>query len=263
VLVINKAARLAVQGGSKGERHLDGMLHCFSSEKGGERARLVHRLDRDTSGCLVLGRTRHATAELARAFKEGKACKTYLAIVASAPPHSRGTVSLPLVKKRGHGDDEGAEKVYVAQSGDFGPLSAITDYLVVERSASSGAALLRLSPRTGRTHQLRVHCASGLDASIVGDVKYGFGQESTSLLAATLRSHLDKDRVQLCLHAWGIELEWAEGHIACTAPIPSHMLQVAALLGLDLSSLSEHDTHLSSLSAAVEPPPRAKGAPPL
>lgn len=69
VLVINKAARLAVQGGSKGERHLDGMLHCFSSEKGGERARLVHRLDRDTSGCLVLGRTRHATAELARAFK--------------------------------------------------------------------------------------------------------------------------------------------------------------------------------------------------
>ncbi|MCW5700518.1 MAG: RluA family pseudouridine synthase, partial [Rhodospirillales bacterium] len=162
LIVLDKPAGLAVQGGTRTDRHLDAMLEalCF----GGERPRLVHRLDKDTSGVLVLARTAAAAAALAKGFRSHAAHKRYWAVVVGIPKVAEGRIDLPLAKHPG----QRGERIQV--DADEGR-RAVTDYRVVER-AGGRAAWLELEPLTGRTHQLRVHCAA-MDTPILGDGKYG------------------------------------------------------------------------------------------
>jgi 23S rRNA pseudouridine955/2504/2580 synthase len=167
VLAINKASGLAVQGGTGQSRHLDAMLDGLIFERS-ERPRLVHRLDRDTSGVLLLARTAAAARDLTAAFRGKDARKIYWAVVAGKPLKARGVIDIPLGKTTSAG---GMEKVGPMETGGK---TAITLYQTIAtgKGAARGLTWLALMPLTGRTHQLRVHCAE-LGMPIVGDGKYG------------------------------------------------------------------------------------------
>ncbi|MDX2101477.1 MAG: RluA family pseudouridine synthase [Alphaproteobacteria bacterium] len=212
VLVLDKPAGLAVQGGSGTTLHLDGMLDelRFDSE---ERPRLVHRLDRDTSGVLVLARTAKAAAALARAFKHKDAEKTYWAIVVGVPTIHSGTIDANLSKTGGQ-----YERIAVTDDGD----RAITHYDVLDH-AHKRAALLALMPVTGRTHQLRVHCAA-MGTPILGDVKYGGAKAVIEGVELARQLHLHARRLRIPNPAGG----WLE----VTAPPPRHLKQSLDTLGL-------------------------------
>ena len=164
VLVLNKPAGLAVQGGTKTARHIDRLLGAWG--EGLARPRLVHRLDRDTSGVLALGKSPASAARLAAAFAERDTRKTYWAIVAGSPPGDRGRIDLSLVK---FGVDD-REKMVPVESGDPAGLPALSDYVVLGRSGDR-ASWLAMRPITGRTHQLRAH-ALATGVPILGDPKY-------------------------------------------------------------------------------------------
>lgn len=164
VLALNKPAGLAVQGGTKTTRHVDRLLSAWGEGLG--RPRLVHRLDRDTSGVLVLGKTPGAAAKLAGAFAKRRAKKIYWAIVAGFPKPGAGTVDLPLVKK-GVGD---RELVVPADAKDPRAEFAQTEFVTLAR-AGPRAAWMALWPHTGRTHQLRAHMLA-MGHPILGDPKY-------------------------------------------------------------------------------------------
>jgi 23S rRNA pseudouridine955/2504/2580 synthase len=166
VLALNKPSGLAVQGGTKTTRHVDRLLSAWG--EGVERPRLVHRLDRDTSGVLVLGKTPNATARLAGYFAGRQASKTYWAIVFGLPERASGTIDMALVK-RGVGDRE-----MVVPAGFREPSSepAETEYVRVGAASDGSAAWMALSPHTGRTHQLRAHMKA-IGHPILGDPKYG------------------------------------------------------------------------------------------
>ncbi len=218
VLVINKPAGLAVQGGTKTERHLDGLLSALT-EKGGERPRLVHRLDRDTSGVMMLAKTRDAATRLGNAFKHKETRKVYWAITAGVPDPREGEISMPLGKAGGPGQER------VVADPEEGK-SAITWYKVID-TAGSRAALVALWPRTGRTHQLRAHMAA-LGSPIVGDGKYG-GKD-----AFLTGGDFPK---QVHLHAREIDIPGKGTRIA--AALPDHMHQTLEMLGLDTEGLIE------------------------
>jgi 23S rRNA pseudouridine955/2504/2580 synthase len=164
VLALNKPAGLAVQGGTKTSRHIDRLLSAWG--EGLERPRLVHRLDRDTSGVLVLGKSPGAAAKLAGAFAKRRAQKTYWALVAGFPKPGEGVLDLPLVKK-GVGD---REMVVPAEPGDERAEAAETEFVTISRAGAS-AAWMALWPHTGRTHQLRAHMLA-MGHPILGDPKY-------------------------------------------------------------------------------------------
>ncbi len=165
IIAIDKPAGLAVQGGSKVGESVDGMLEGlrFGAD---ERPRLVHRLDKATSGVLVLARDRKTASVLVGAFRDGLIVKEYWALVAGVPHPERGTLDLALAKKPI--DPDGREQV-MADEQDGKP--ARTDYAVID-SVRDVVSWLSLAPRTGRTHQLRVHCRA-LGTPILGDRKYG------------------------------------------------------------------------------------------
>jgi 23S rRNA pseudouridine955/2504/2580 synthase len=187
VLALNKPSGLAVQGGTKTTRHVDRLLSAWG--EGLARPRLVHRLDRDTSGVLVLGKTPQAAAHLAASFADRNAQKTYWALVMGTPDPANGDIELPLVK-RGVGD---REMVMAADPSDPLGEPADTEFVTLGR-ADSEAAWMALRPHTGRTHQLRAHMLA-LGHPILGDSKYGV--QLTSGLSGSLKLQLHARRLTL------------------------------------------------------------------
>jgi 23S rRNA pseudouridine955/2504/2580 synthase len=218
VMVLNKPAGLAVQGGSGITRHVDQMLEVMRDAKG-QRPRLVHRLDRETSGCLLVAKTRFAATALTGSFRHRSARKIYWALVAGVPKPKQGRISTYLAKE----ENEDDSIMRVAAHGDEGASHAVTYYAVVETSAQK-LAWVSLKPVTGRTHQLRAHMAH-IDHAIVGDPKY-FNKENWQLPGGLQnRLHLLARRIVIP-HPRG-------GFIDATAPLPPHMLQSWNLLGLE------------------------------
>ncbi|MGY2807033.1 23S rRNA pseudouridine955/2504/2580 synthase [Bradyrhizobium sp. USDA 4506] len=218
VLVLNKPAGLAVQGGSGMTRHVDQMLEVMRDAKG-QKPRLVHRLDRETSGCLLVAKTRFAATHLTGAFRHRSARKIYWALVAGVPKPKQGRISTYLAKEESEEDSI----MRIAEHGDEGASHAVTYYAVVETSATK-LAWVSLKPVTGRTHQLRAHMAH-IDHAIVGDPKY-FNKENWQLPGGLQnRLHLLARRIVIP-HPRG-------GVIDATAPLPPHMLQSWNLLGLE------------------------------
>ncbi len=168
LLVLNKPHGLAVQGGTNTKRHIDGMLEAVKRD--GVRPRLVHRLDRDTSGLLVLAKTRAAATRLGEYFQKHQVDKTYWALVAGTARPKEGTINMPIMKKMMTKPD-GAGVEVMTPSKEENAKRAITDFQTLD-DAGAGVAFMALRPRTGRTHQLRVHCTT-LGTPIIGDGKYG------------------------------------------------------------------------------------------
>lgn len=220
VLVLNKPAGLAVQGGSGTVRHIDGMLDAMR-DASGQRPRLVHRLDKDTAGCLLVAKTRFAATALAKTFRTRAARKVYWALVPGVPRPTQGRISTFLVKEEMEDDSY----MRIARHGEEGASHAVTYYAVVETAARQ-LAWLSLKPVTGRTHQLRAHCAH-IGHPIVGDAKY-FNIENWQLPGGIQnRLHLLARRI-VVPHPRG-------GRIDATAPLPPHMQQSWNLLGFDAS----------------------------
>ncbi len=218
VMVLNKPAGLAVQGGSGMTRHVDMMLEVMRDSKG-QKPRLVHRLDRETSGCLLIAKTRFAASFLTGAFRERSARKFYWALVAGVPKPKQGRISTYLAKE----ENEEDTIMRVAKHGDDGASHAVTYYAVVETSGQK-LAWVSLKPVTGRTHQLRAHMAH-IGHAIVGDPKY-FNIENWQLPGGLQnRLHLLARRIVIP-HPRG-------GVIDATAPLPPHMLQSWNLLALE------------------------------
>ncbi len=218
VMVLNKPMGLAVQGGSGTVRHVDGMLGAFTG-KDGQRPRLVHRLDKDTAGCLLVAKTRFAAAALAQTFRSRSARKIYWALVAGVPRPRQGRISTFLAKEEREEDSV----MRVARHGEDGASHAVTYYATVETSGQK-LAWLSLKPVTGRTHQLRAHMAH-IGHPIVGDPKY-FNIENWELPGGIQdRLHLLARRI-VVPHPRG-------GTVDVTAPLPAHMQQSWNLLGLD------------------------------
>jgi 23S rRNA pseudouridine955/2504/2580 synthase len=218
VMVLNKPAGLAVQGGSGMTKHIDQMLEVLRDSKG-QKPRLVHRLDRETSGCLLIAKTRFAASALTGSFRHRSARKIYWALVAGVPKPKQGRISTYLAKE----ENEDESIMRVAAHGDEGASHAVTYYAVVETSAQK-LAWVSLKPVTGRTHQLRAHMAH-IDHAIIGDPKY-FNKENWQLPGGLQnRLHLLARRIVIP-HPRG-------GFIDATAPLPPHMQQSWNLLGLD------------------------------
>ena len=209
MIILNKPAGLAVQGGSKTTRHIDGLLDALRFEKD-EKPHLVHRLDKETSGVLVVARSANIAAKLTAAFKTRDVHKIYWAVVAGKPQPSSGKIDAPLAKKQ--------DKVVVDfKHGD----KAISIYTTID-TAGKQASWLALSPLTGRTHQLRVHLTEILKTPILGDSKYG-------------KKDLPNMGRGLHLHARAIEIQNPKtGKIVqVIADIPSHIQETFHLLGFD------------------------------
>lgn len=215
VIAFNKPAGVAVQGGSGTEVHIDGVLDAFAD--GGERPKLVHRIDKDTSGVLLLARTTSAARKLTATFRTRAARKYYWAITVGVPDPVQGRIDMALAKQAG----PRGERVAVD---DEDGLRAITLYQVVE-TAHRRAAWVAMWPQTGRTHQLRVHMAH-LGWPILGDGKYA-GQEAFLEGAELPR--------QLHLHARRLIIPHPKGRgkIDVTAPLSPHMKKTWDYFGFD------------------------------
>ncbi|HEY3919518.1 MAG TPA: RluA family pseudouridine synthase [Stellaceae bacterium] len=218
LIVIDKPEGLAVQGGTGTSRHLDGLLDALRFDAK-ERPRLVHRLDKDTSGVLVLARSARAAARLGEVFRRKIAGKVYWAITVGAPKPRQGKIDQPLAKQAGPAGER------VAADDEEGD-RALTYYRTVARAADR-FAWLALEPVTGRTHQLRVHCLA-LGTPILGDGKYGAAAAHPASLPQAKKLHL---------HARAIALPLASGKIlTVTAPLPPHMRTSWEFFGFEEAS---------------------------
>lgn len=207
VIVLDKPPGLAVQGGTRSERHLDGLLDALRFGYA-ERPRLVHRLDKDTSGVLVIARSAAAAAFVTRAFRAKATRKIYWALVVGRPKPAQGRISLALAKQGGLGGER------VRADPDQGK-NAVTYYRVID-SAGEHASWLALLPITGKTHQLRAHCAL-IGTPILGDLKYGGAAAHLIGVPSARRLHL---------HARELAIPHPQGGILrVTAPLPPHMRQ--------------------------------------
>lgn len=206
--VLNKPSGLAVQGGTKTHRHLDVMLQTLKSKT--VHPHLVHRLDKDTSGVMIVAKSREVAQWLMTVFKDKQIKKTYLAFVVGIPKEKQGAIKLSILKQL----SGNKEKMMVASEGK----SAVTHYKV-KSSYGNKYSYLELSPETGRTHQLRVHCAE-MGWPILGDGKYG-GKASQPF----------PDRLKLCLHASSIQIPYPSAETKIfKAPLPSHFEEVEKVL---------------------------------
>ena len=224
VLVINKPAGLAVQGGSKQDLHLDGLLDGLRFGAA-ERPRLVHRLDKDTSGVLLLARSAEAARRLAEAFRSKETQKIYWAVVVGEPKPLEGRLDLALAKK----PSSKGERVAVDEEEGR---RAVTDFRTLDRLGGK-VSLLELRPITGRTHQLRAHCRE-LGTPILGDGKYGGADAFVEGAELSRKLHLHARRLRLP-HPSGT------GVIDVAAPVPAHMKETFALLGLEPGDADARD----------------------
>jgi 23S rRNA pseudouridine955/2504/2580 synthase len=237
-IVVNKPPGLATQGGTGTRTHLDGLLDGLADEAG-QRPKLVHRLDKDTSGVLLLARTARAAAFFSKAFAGRTARKVYWAMVVGVPAIKDGFIDLPLAKQPG----TGGEKMHVDEEEG---LQAKTRYRLVER-AGNRAAWVELQPLTGRTHQLRVHMAA-IGHPIVGDGKYG-GQEAFLTGAISRKLHLHARRLRID-HPDG-------GRIDVTAELPQHFAETLAGLGFEEAA---GDLPLDEIKASETPEGKKRAA---
>ncbi|SEN37646.1 23S rRNA pseudouridine955/2504/2580 synthase [Sphingomonas gellani] len=213
-LVLNKPPGLATQGGTKTTAHVDGLLDAVQFEAEG-RPKLVHRLDKDTSGALLVARSARAAAFFAKTFSGRTAKKVYWALVVGVPSIDDGTIELPIAKQPG----TGGEKMHVDEAEGQ---AARSRYRVIER-AGNRAAWVELQPFTGRTHQLRVHMAA-IGHPIVGDGKYGGP-------AAFLTGGISR---KMHLHSRRIRVDHPDtGPIDVEAELPTHFAESLASLGFD------------------------------
>ena len=214
--VLNKPPGLATQGGTKTHQHLDRLLDALAGEGG--RPKLVHRLDKDTSGALLVARSARSAGHFAKAFSGRTARKVYWAIVVGVPDANEGVIDAPLAKQPG----TGGEKMHISE--EHG-LPAKTRWRVIDR-AGNRAAWVELQPLTGRTHQLRAHMAA-IGHPIVGDAKYG-GAEAFLTGGISRKLHL---------HARRIRIDAPDGGtIDVTADLPPHLAESLAMLGFDLAA---------------------------
>lgn len=227
VLVLNKPFGIAVQGGTGTRRHLDGIL-AGMADRFGDRPRLVHRLDRDTTGVLLVAKTRDAAARLGRTFQTRSAAKTYWALVSGVPNPQQGRIEAALVKASGPDGD----RVRKSREGEQGiAMHATTHYSVIDR-VGNRAAWVSLKPVTGRQHQLRAHMAL-IGHPIVGDNKY----EGDKLMPA---ENMD---MALHLHARRLVIPHpvTKAKIDVSAPLPEHMKRTWSTLGLDPDRFARDD----------------------
>lgn len=216
-IVLNKPPGLATQGGSKTNKHVDGLLDAFVEDDDTPRPRLVHRLDKDTSGVLLIARTPGSAASYSKRFSSRSARKVYWALIVGVPDVKEGTIDAPLAKQPG----TGGEKMHVDM--ENGQL-AKTRYRVVE-TAGKKAAWVELEPLTGRTHQLRVHLEA-IGHPIVGDGKYG-GQDAFLTGSISRKMHLHARRLVIS--------EPGGGKLDVSAELPEHFAASMKQLGFDLS----------------------------
>lgn len=227
-IVLNKPPGLATQGGTKTHEHVDGLLDALTFEAEG-RPKLVHRLDKDTSGALLVARNARAAAAFAKSFSSRTARKIYWALIVGVPSVEDGMIELPIAKQPG----TGGEKMQVDEKAGS---PARTRYRVIER-AGNRAAWVELQPFTGRTHQLRVHMAA-IGHPIVGDGKYG-GQDAFLTGGISRKMHLHARRIRID-HPDG-------GMIDVTADPPAHFAESIELLAFDpdLADLPIEDVKFS------------------
>ncbi|RBM07081.1 RluA family pseudouridine synthase [Novacetimonas cocois] len=215
VIVLNKPAGIAVQGGPGITHHIDGLLDGLREQPDDPRPRLVHRIDRDTSGLLLLARTPGVAAKLAASFRTRDVRKEYWAVAVGRPTPASGVIDQPLSRL---GAGAGAIMV-VAGRRDKDAVHALSEYEVLD-AAGRKLSWLALSPLTGRTHQLRVHCEA-LGTPILGDPKYG-----------DERAHVEGFPDQLHLHARMLDIPHpAGGRLVVSADLPSHMKDTFRQLG--------------------------------
>lgn len=217
LLVLNKPSGLAVQGGSKTKKHLDGMLEILKFN--GERPRLVHRLDRDTSGLLLIAKTRKAASELGRVFRTRSARKIYWALTYGVPRPPQGEITAFLKKQPG----PMGEIVHMVDKEEPGAQHSQSYYAVIEQAAQK-FAWVSLKPVTGRTHQLRVHMLA-LGTPIVADPKYKMEERDEDVEGLGQKLHLHARRLVIP-HPGG-------GSLDISAPLPEHMQKSWRALGLD------------------------------
>lgn len=209
IIVLNKPSGLAVQGGTNTSRHIDGMLDALQFEYD-ESPKLVHRIDKDTSGVLVLARNRQNAELLTQAFRERELHKTYLALVRGVPRQDSGQIKANLEKI--------GEKVAIIEEGK----KAITDYEVLDK-VGERFALVRAMPLTGRTHQIRAHMEH-IGCPIVGDDRY-YGEE---------RIRYNNLTDKLYLHSYKIDLSGVYNKkLVLSAPLPEHFKQAFSQLGIE------------------------------
>ena len=249
-LVLAKPPGLATQGGTKSYKHIDGLLDAMQFNAP-VRPKLVHRLDKDTSGVLLIARSARSAACFAKSFATRSAQKTYWALIIGVPDIQQGEINLPLAKEPG----TGGEKMCISpqdQTEKIGQ-TARTRYRVIER-AGTRAAWVELQPLTGRTHQLRVHMAA-IGHPIVGDSKYG-GKEAflTGMISRKLHLHARRLRIE---HPDG-------GALDIKAPLPEHFAASLDAMGFDLTLAEMLDTPLagdarnpSARKTHVKPPEKS------
>ena len=213
-IMLDKPPGLATQGGTKTIQHLDRLLDGLADDHG-QRPKLVHRLDKDTSGVLLVARSARAAAHFTKAFAGRTARKVYWAIIAGVPSLEEGLIDAPLAKQPG----TGGEKMHIDEENG---LPARTRYRLIDR-AGNRAAWVELQPLTGRTHQLRAHMAA-IGHPIVGDAKYGGAD-------AFLTGGISR---KLHLHARRLKIDGLDGKpIDFQAELPSHFAESLTMLGFD------------------------------
>jgi 23S rRNA pseudouridine955/2504/2580 synthase len=249
LLVLNKPYGLAVQGGSGQHRHIDGMLASIA-DACGERPKLVHRLDRDTSGVLLVAKNRRMAADLGEIFRSRQARKIYWALVEGVPRPAQGRISLFLAKGEGMDAErstkdkgvaprgrekpfEAMERMRIARHGDVDARHSVTYYTIVDKIAPR-LAWLSMKPITGRTHQLRAH-AEAIGHPIIGDPKYHGGTPNDPRKTDPLRAVPPGIEQKLHLLARRLVLPHPKGGtLDVSAPLPDHMKASFELVGFDI-----------------------------